>query len=148
MKSKVRKISLTLLVLLCVFNADVCQNCKANGSDISARRKKFEEKIRKERIILLKSLRKLETSNYKIDLRKSLMNKDFRFKAYKELTLIVPGIANGRFNSYVQRRGISVIPGTSDVIESADERRLQRVIKNYLVPYNKALLAYLYKKDI
>lgn len=103
----------------------------------------YAAKIEKQRRILLNSLWKLEHSNHKFDLKTSIKRKDFRFLGYYGITTIVPGIQGGVTNPYVRKKGLNVIPGTSDVIRSDDSRRLNRVVARYVIPYNKSLLAYL-----
>lgn len=123
------------LLLLCF---SLC-GCVFVSQDVQA--------IEDKRKVLLNSLKKFERANPTSDLRQAIKKRDFRFIGYRGITYIVPGIPDGQANIHAQKRGLNIIPGTSDVIlQEEDSRRLQRIVARYMTPYNKALLAYLTKK--
>lgn len=96
-----------------------------------------------QRKLLSQELDRLEYADPVEDLRKALKKKHFRFIGYKAFTVEVPGVALGQRDSYVLKYGVEIIKGTSDVITQTERQRLQKVVRKYVVPYNKLLIRHL-----
>lgn len=78
------------------------------------------------------------------DARKAIQAGDFRFLAIRGYTEIVPGVPDFR-DRLAKGYGYRVIEGTSDIVSSSTERRLQLGVRDYAEQYNRELLAHIGK---
>lgn len=86
----------------------------------------------------------LEQSNPINDLRLAIKNKDFRFVGYYGYSLVVPEVPSNLVVWRIKKRiGFKVLKGSNDVMHVDTADRQQKVIEDYMRPYNKALLRYL-----
>lgn len=89
--------------------------------------------------ILEHKLRTLNLENPKQDLTKNIGRDDFRFIGLYGYAQYFPG-TNENDYPLINKYGISMIEGTSDLIESEKHKELIRKAKQYAEIYNSALL--------
>lgn len=81
-------------------------------------------------------LRRYEKANPDQDLRSGIERNDLRFKGLSGYVVDVPGVED---NILIQKYGVDVIGGTSDVIRSYEHGRLTAIARYYAEHYNMAL---------
>jgi hypothetical protein len=89
-------------------------------------------------------IRQLESADINAEVEAAVSKGDFRFVAVAADGIIVPGLPADR--RWPIRSELRVIENTSDVIQSREHMRLQRVADAYAEKYNRALLARLAKR--
>lgn len=89
-------------------------------------------------------LRATRTADPVAELRKAIHRKDLRFLGVAGFGLMVPGVpSGGTTNPVVAIRGVRVIEGTSDFIQSDEQERLQPFADRYVRRYNHLLFEHL-----
>lgn len=77
-----------------------------------------------------------------LDARKAIQEGDLQFLAIRGYTVIVPGVPDFR-DRLAGEYGYRVIEGTSDIVSSSAERKLQLGVRDYAEQYNRALLMHI-----
>jgi hypothetical protein len=82
---------------------------------------------------------KLDDADAAADARRAADAKDYRLLAVRGFTIEVPG-AGDDVPKIEKENGIKVIPGTSDMFENEEHRRLNEKAREYAKKYNETLL--------
>jgi len=92
-------------------------------------------------------LKRLERADPSKDLAEALRTNDLRFLGLGGYSReVVPGVPD--FDERYKQFGMTMIPGTGDVFENAEHKRLQRVARDYARRYNTLLLEHLRSRGI
>ena len=92
-------------------------------------------------------LKRLERADPSKDLAEALRTNDLRFLGLGGYSReVVPGVPD--FDERYKQFGMTMIPGTGDVFENAEHKRLQRVARDYARRYNMLLLEHLRSRGI
>jgi hypothetical protein len=88
----------------------------------------------------VEELKWLDTADPVKDAHAAIESGDIRLKAVAGFTILVPGIPPQKEEEYRERFGVTVITGTSDVIESDDHARLNILATKYAEQYNEEVI--------
>lgn len=111
---------------------------------VDARKTNDYSSFSKQMQALSEALGILEKANPALDLRKALRKGDFRFVGYWGYARHLPGIPDQKMD-FAEKR-LKMLKGSSDVLTQDLSRRIDRVARTYMKPYNTALLKILVKQ--
>lgn len=90
------------------------------------------------------ALARMDSANAAIDLKESIKLKDLRFVGVYGVGITVPGVSEKCAYYCVKHKGwLKMIEGTSDMITSKKQMRLQGLADKYAAEYNSLLFDYL-----
>jgi hypothetical protein len=80
----------------------------------------------------------IESADPAHDAQQAIARGDMRFVGIMEYSVLTPGVEDW---SVVDRHGVRIVEGTSDVVRCYEQARLTEIAEQYAAAYNRTILA-------